>query len=66
MYFSNFFKATHFIIVYTKLNLLSDTDKAIQYVVRYTDRPAMAQSRILNYDGTISSVFIYRYSKHNL
>ncbi|WP_172674877.1 transposase, partial [Cellulosilyticum ruminicola] len=29
----------------------ADTNKAIQYVVRYTGRPAMAQSRILNYDG---------------
>lgn len=37
--------------VYAKPNPLADTNKAIQYVVRYTGRPAMAQSRILNYDG---------------
>lgn len=37
--------------VRAKPNPLADTSKAIQYVVRYTGRPAMAQSRILNYDG---------------
>ena len=37
--------------VRAKPNPLADTNKAIEYVVRYTGRPAMAQSRILNYDG---------------
>lgn len=37
--------------VRAKPNPLADINKAIEYVVRYTGRPAMAQSRILNYDG---------------
>jgi hypothetical protein len=47
--------------VYAKPNPLSDTRKAIQYVVRYTGRPAMAQSRILNYDG---STVTFWYQRH--
>lgn len=38
--------------VYAKPNNISSINDTIKYVVRYTGRPAMAQSRILNYDGT--------------
>ena len=38
--------------VYAKPNNISSINDTIKYVVRYTGRPAMAQSRILDYDGT--------------
>lgn len=47
--------------VYAKPNPLADTQKAIQYVVRYTGRPAMAQSRILNYDGETVTFWYQRH-----
>lgn len=47
--------------VYVKPNPLADTEKAIQYVVRYTGRPTMAQSRILNYDGQTVSFWYQRH-----
>ena len=37
--------------VYAKPDNISSINQTINYVVRYTGRPAMAQSRILNYDG---------------
>lgn len=37
--------------VYAKPDDISSIKLAVDYVVRYTGRPAMAQSRILNYDG---------------
>ena len=37
--------------VYAKPDNISSIKQTINYVVRYTGRPAMAQSRILNYDG---------------
>ena len=37
--------------VRAKPNPIADTNKANEYVFRYTGIPAMAQSRILNYDG---------------
>lgn len=47
--------------VYAKPNPLADTNKAIQYVVRYIGRPAMAQSRILNYDGQTVTFWYQRH-----
>lgn len=47
--------------VYAKPNPLADTQNAIQYVVRYTGRPAMAQSRILNYDGKTVTFWYQRH-----
>lgn len=37
--------------VYAKPDNISSVQQTINYVVRYTGRPAMAQSRIINYDG---------------
>lgn len=37
--------------VYAKPDNISSITQTINYVVRYTGRPAMAQSRILDYDG---------------
>lgn len=37
--------------VYAKPDNISSIKQTINYVVRYTGRPAMAQSRIINYDG---------------
>lgn len=50
--------------VYAKPNPLADTNKTIEYVVRYTGRPAMAQSRILNYDGE-TVTFWYKRHENN-
>lgn len=47
--------------VYAKPDNISSITLAVDYVVRYTGRPAMAQSRILNYDGT--NVTFY-YERH--
>ena len=47
--------------VYAKLDNISSIKQTINYVVRYTGRPAMAQSRILNYDGTYVT---YYYERH--
>lgn len=38
--------------VYAKPNDILSINDTIKYVVRYTGRPAMAQSRILDYDGS--------------
>ena len=47
--------------VYAKPDNISSINQTINYVVRYTGRPAMAQSRILNYDGTYVT---YYYERH--
>ena len=47
--------------VYAKPDNISSVKQTINYVVRYTGRPAMAQSRILDYDGTYVT---YYYERH--
>lgn len=47
--------------VYAKPDNISSITQTINYVVRYTGRPAMAQSRILDYDG---SFVTYYYERH--
>lgn len=47
--------------VYAKPDDVSSIKLAVDYVVRYTGRPAMAQSRILNYDGEFVT---YYYERH--
>lgn len=47
--------------VYAKPDDISSIKQTINYVVRYTGRPAMAQSRILDYDG---SYVTYYYERH--
>lgn len=47
--------------VYAKSNEDFNSSKAIEYVIRYTGRPAMAQSRILDYDGEFVSFY---YDRH--
>lgn len=47
--------------VYAKNEKESLVDDSIKYIIRYTGKPAMAQSRILNYDG--SNVTFY-YQRH--
>ena len=47
--------------VYTKPDNISSINQTINYVVRYTGRPAMAQSRIIDYDGTYVT---YYYERH--
>lgn len=47
--------------VYAKPDNISSINQTINYVVRYTGRPAMAQSRIIDYDGTYVS---YYYERH--
>lgn len=47
--------------VYAKPNDISSIKLAVDYVVRYTGRPAMAQSRILNYDGEYVTFYYERH-----
>lgn len=47
--------------VYAKSDNISSITQTINYVIRYTGRPAMAQSRILDYDGTYVR---YYYERH--
>ena len=47
--------------VYAKPDNITSISQTINYVVRYTGRPAMAQSRILDYDGTYVK---YYYERH--
>lgn len=47
--------------VYAKKNYSSNIKFTLQYITRYTSRPAMAESRILNYDGEFITFF---YSRH--
>ena len=47
--------------VYAKPDDISSIKLAVDYVVRYTGRPAMAQSRILNYDGKYVTFYYERH-----
>ena len=47
--------------VYAKPNLNSKSLEAVKYIIRYTGRPAMAQSRILDYDGQFVTFY---YDRH--
>jgi hypothetical protein len=47
--------------VYAKPSLSASSLDAIKYIVRYTGRPAMAQSRILDYAG---SFLTFYYDRH--
>lgn len=47
--------------VYAKPNMNSNSQEAIKYIIRYTGRPAMAQSRILDYDGEFVTFY---YDRH--
>ena len=47
--------------VYANPNVNSKSSEAIKYIIRYTGRPAMAQSRILNYDGEFVTFY---YDRH--
>jgi hypothetical protein len=47
--------------VYAKPNMSSKSLDTIKYIVRYTGRPAMAQSRILSYDGQFVTFY---YDRH--
>ena len=47
--------------VYAKPDNISSIKQTINYVVRYTGRPAMAQSRIINYDGNYVTFW---YNRH--
>ncbi|MBR0426654.1 MAG: transposase [Clostridia bacterium] len=47
--------------VYAKPDNISSVTQTINYVVRYTGRPAMAQSRILNYDGNYVTYYFERH-----
>ena len=43
--------------VYAKSNMESKPSEAVKYIIRYTGRPAMAQSRIADYDGQFVTFF---------
>ena len=47
--------------VYAKPDDISSIKLTVDYVVRYTGRPAMAQSRILNYDGKYVTFYYERH-----
>lgn len=47
--------------VYAKPNMNSNSLDSVKYIIRYTGRPAMAQSRILDYDGQFLTFF---YDRH--
>lgn len=47
--------------VYAKPDDISSISLAVNYVIRYTGRPAMAQSRILNYDGNFVTFYYERH-----
>lgn len=47
--------------VYAKPNPSSEPKKVVDYVVRYTGRPAMAQSRITHYDGQYVTFWYQRH-----
>lgn len=47
--------------VYAKPNMESKSLDAVKYIIRYTGRPAMAQSRILDYDGQFVTFY---YDRH--
>lgn len=47
--------------VYAKKEKHSIVKNSIEYIVRYTGKPAMAQSRIINYDGTLVTFYYERH-----
>lgn len=47
--------------VYAKKEKHSIVKNSIDYIVRYTGKPAMAQSRILNYDGNFITFYYERH-----
>jgi hypothetical protein len=47
--------------VFAKPNLDSKAHDAVKYIIRYTGRPVMAQSRILDYDGEFVTFY---YDRH--
>lgn len=47
--------------VYAKPNMNSKSLDSVKYIIRYTGRPAMAQSRILDYDGQFVTFY---YDRH--
>ena len=47
--------------VYAKPDNISSIKLAVDYVVRYTGRPAMANSRIINYDGEFVTFYYERH-----
>jgi hypothetical protein len=47
--------------VYAKPNMDSNSLDSVKYIIRYTGRPAMAQSRILDYDGQFVTFY---YDRH--
>lgn len=47
--------------VYAKKEKHSIVKNSIEYIVRYTGKPAMAQSRILNYDGNLVTFYYERH-----
>lgn len=59
-----FYAYTDGFYVYAKPNMSNDTKKAVDYVVRYTGRPAMAQSRISHYDGSNVTFWYQRHEDH--
>ena len=56
--FKNYTKGFY---VYANPNVNSKSSEAIKYIIRYTGRPAMAQSRILDYDGEFVEFY---YDRH--
>lgn len=51
--------------VYAKPNMDSNSSEAIKYIIRYTGRPAMAQSRILDYDGEFVTFYYDRHEDNH-
>lgn len=47
--------------VYAKPNMNSNSIDSVNYIIRYTGRPAMAQSRIIDYNGEFITFF---YDRH--
>ena len=54
-------KSRYGFYVYAKPDDISSIKLTVDYVVRYTGRPAMAQSRILNYDGKYVTFYYERH-----
>lgn len=59
--FNNYNKGFY---VYAKPNMDSNSFDAIKYIIRYTGRPAMAQSRITAYDGEFVTYYYDRHEDH--
>lgn len=50
--------------VYAKPNMNSNSFDAIKYIIRYTGRPAMAQSRITNFSDDFITFYYDRHEDH--